>query len=174
MSYVPTHLDFGPRQNDGWPQGITTEGRAWVVEKMKVLLDSHRFLTLDTARIILFEATDRPDDFKGKTLYDYQFATADRALRAADGAQVWVPERYYNRRVFRFIGPDVITDPLAPDEAKTHLGKVISQLSGEHADRFHNWVDRAQIGDMFLLPHPTDSITVFCSDQSVKPASLIP
>jgi hypothetical protein len=89
MSYVPSHLAYSDRQFDGWPKGITEEGKAFAREVVLRLFGEHdNRLDLETVRRELFH-DPLHDDFRGKALFDYQYAVADRALRAANARQLW-------------------------------------------------------------------------------------
>lgn len=96
VSYVPTHLEYRDRQYDGWPTGITVPGKEWATTHSRLMMGSHEKGTVDleAVRYRLFSKSDpdRPEDFKSKPLYDFQYAVADRSLRAAGGRQVWVLE----------------------------------------------------------------------------------
>lgn len=91
MSYVPGYLAYTDRQVDGWPNGISSDSKKWAVERVKNLFALHGRLDLDFVQTVLFEDSDRPEDFHNKALWDFRFATADRALRAV-ARQVWVLE----------------------------------------------------------------------------------
>lgn len=91
MSYVPSYLAFNNRQFDGWPTGLSEEDKAWARNKaLNLFIEHKRPLDLETLRRVLFQSEDRPQAFKEPSLYDYQYATADRAMRAAGARQLWV------------------------------------------------------------------------------------
>jgi hypothetical protein len=87
-SYVPDYLIYNERQADGWPNGISS--KTWAEGKIKSLLATEGQVDLELARRELFEASDRPEDFRNRAMYQYQYAVTHRALLAADGKQVWV------------------------------------------------------------------------------------
>lgn len=99
MSYVPTHLKYGPRQADGYPKGISEETKRWAEKFTRAYLEeakghSQPWVDLEEIRYHLFNFPlfdeHRPEDLKGKPLLDFQNAFADRALRAVDARQVYV------------------------------------------------------------------------------------
>lgn len=91
MSYVPTYLSYTDRQVDGWPNGISEESKKWATQRVENLFALHGQIDLDFVQSVLFEDSDRPNDFRDKALWDFRFATADRALRTV-GRQVWILE----------------------------------------------------------------------------------
>lgn len=91
MSYVPTHLAFSNRQFDGWPMGLSEADKVWARDQaLKLFAEHKRPLDPETLRRALFQSEGRPQAFKTPSLYDYQYATADRAMRAAGARQLWV------------------------------------------------------------------------------------
>jgi hypothetical protein len=91
MSYVPSHLAYDKRQYDGWPVGISDEGKAFARQVVLDLFGTHGGrLDLETVRRELFHNVKHPDFGGENPLFDYQYAVADRALRAANARQVWI------------------------------------------------------------------------------------
>lgn len=98
MSYVPGHLEFQPRQIDGWPTIVTESTKKWAVAKVKAAFARHKeelgrdWIDLETAREALFDryrVTDIPEELRGASLYDFQYAVAHRALLACQASEVW-------------------------------------------------------------------------------------
>lgn len=91
LTYVPNYLTYGPRQADGWPEGIDEAAKAWAVQQLQDLLDKRDYVTLSEAEQAIFEPR-LGEVFIDKVLRDYRYAIVDRALRAAGGRQVWIKD----------------------------------------------------------------------------------
>lgn len=167
MSYIPKYLEFNLRQFDGWPTGITESGKEWAVKKVQSLYNVYRFVTLDTVRRELFESANRPEEFKGVASYDYLYAVAHRALLAADGNQVWVHERYYDRRMFLIFVGETEPTRLEYEQFKKQLHKkktkTFPEILAGASEKLFLWIDSAQIGDVFLV---CKGSTVVCVDKA--------
>lgn len=84
-----------PMQADGWPRGISEETKKKLTEAAEVLLkrwqphggaELHQYVQ-DMKYLVPREVWEPP------VLWDWQFATVERALRAAGAIPVWRMER---------------------------------------------------------------------------------
>lgn len=95
MSYVPTHLTFGPRQADGWPAFVSEDGKAWAEAQAKAAIAlfegfGRDWVSLDGIREAIFtRQPGLPACFEGVALWDAQYAVAHRAALAAGLKEVW-------------------------------------------------------------------------------------
>ena len=96
LTYVPKYLTYEPRQKDGWPEGVDEAAKEWAVAQLSALLRKREYVYLDDAERELFgfmgPVVGSPPAFRDKPAWDYRYAVADRALRAAGGRQVWVQD----------------------------------------------------------------------------------
>jgi hypothetical protein len=95
--YVPTYLEFGPRQADGWPAFVTEEGKAYAAEKVAELFDRYTLVDLDMCHRAVFERRKgQPECFKGVALWDAIYAVCHRAILDNQAEPVWRRTGYGN------------------------------------------------------------------------------
>ena len=85
MLYVPNHLTCVEREFDGWPKGVSTEHKDWLVTFCKETLQICP-MKLSLIYAIFKYREDRP---RFGALLDYTYACLDRACREV-AVQKWV------------------------------------------------------------------------------------
>ncbi len=77
----------GPRQPDGWPQGVTENEKRVLTERARKLLREVPHVMLHVA--VQYCASLPLSDWNRSVLLDHQYATVERALREAGGERVY-------------------------------------------------------------------------------------
>ena len=88
MSYVPTHLEFSPRDAYGWPEfyDSKTKRTALIKACIEILKDGPQ--SLSEIEWTIAHSDEHKRLLKGIALWDARYALVDRALRECAN-QVW-------------------------------------------------------------------------------------
>lgn len=90
--YEPGYSAYGgERDGRGWPKFVDAEGRAWIVERVKEVLETYPPTTLRVIERLAWgnAVNGVPECLRKVSLWEARYAVVHRALLEAGAEELW-------------------------------------------------------------------------------------